>query len=197
MTRWNLAVVVGVPGVGKTSLCREASQSEGYQYINYGELMLEIALKRKIASNQEEMFNLPLEIQHKIWREAATLIRDLTEDSKEGYKNKTDETKDFKGVLVDLHGLDRSEEGYLISLPFEILKPQIIIIIESTYNQIIQHRIKDPERIRPIETLKSLNQEMKLLRDTMAICAAILGSYFVIMENDEFKESLIRLKKYL
>ena len=197
MARWNLAVVVGVPGVGKTSLCREASQSEGYHYINYGELMLEFALKGKFASTPEEMFKLPLELQYDIWQEAAGHIKDLTEDFKEDYKDSTDYKKDFNGVLVDLHGLDRSKNGYLISLPLEIIKPQIIIIIESSYNQIIQHRSNDPERIRPMEGLESLNQEMELLRNSMIICSTILGSYFVVLENDEFKESLVRLKKYL
>ena len=92
MERWNLAVVVGVPGVGKTSLCRRVSPSMGYHYINYGELMLEIARKLQVASTQDEMFKLTLDLQYKIWRKAAEHI------------------KDQKEVLLDLHGLDKSQK---------------------------------------------------------------------------------------
>jgi len=66
MARWNLATVVGVPGAGKTSLSRQVAASTGYRYINFGELMLDFAKKEPI-STQDEMFQLPLDIQYKIW----------------------------------------------------------------------------------------------------------------------------------
>ena len=178
--------MVGVPGVGKTSLCSEASQSLGYTYVNYGELMLELAKKGNYALSQEEMFKLPLELQYDIWLEAAQYVRDLTTNN-----------KNLSGVLVDLHGIDISKKGYLISLPVKIIKPQIIILVESTYNQIIQHRINDPERTRSIERLKTIKQNMELLRNSMAVSSAITGSYFAVLENVDFEESLKRLKKYL
>lgn len=193
MTLWNLAVVVGVPGVGKTSLCREAARSKGYYYVNYGEMMLEFAEKGKIASTQEEMLKLPLNIQFEIWRKTANYIKDLTDN----IRDLTNNRNNSNGVLVDLHGIDKSKKGYLISLPLEIIKPQIIITIESTYNRIIQHRINDTERTRNIERLKDLKQEMELLRNSMSVCSALLGSYFVVIENHDFEESLIRFKKYL
>ncbi len=179
MGRWNLAAVVGVPGVGKTSLCKEASPSSGYHYTNYGELMLKIAKEQELASTQKEIFKLPLNLQYRIWRKAATKI------------------KGRKDVLLDLHGLDKSREGYLISLPLEIIKPEIIILIESSYNNIINRRINDPERSRPVKDWKSLKEEMGLLRTSMAVCSALLNSYFVILNNNEFRESLNTLKNYL
>lgn len=200
--------MVGVPGVGKTSLCREVSQLKGYHYINYGELMLEFAEKGEHKSTQEEMFKLPLETQYNIWLEAAHYIKYLTDDSKNECDDSAVDSKREYGdlaedknysncVLVDLHGLDRSKTGYLISLPLEIIKPQIIIVVESRYDQIIQQRTNDPQRIRFLEGLKSLNQDMELLRNSMAVCSAMLGSFCAVLENDEFEESLIRLQKYL
>ena len=65
MVHWNLAVV-GAPGVGKTSLCRLASESLGYDYVNYGELMLEIAGQKSLAYNLPDLFKLNFNIQHEI-----------------------------------------------------------------------------------------------------------------------------------
>lgn len=179
MVHWNLAAVVGVPGVGKTSLCRLAAQSSEYNYINYGELMLHIAKNEKTASTLEEMFKLSLDLQHSIWRRAASVI------------------KDQKDVLVDLHGLDRSYEGYLISLPLEILSPEIIIIIESSYGNIIKRRTADPDKPRPIEYRAKITEQMELLRTSMAVCSAFLGSYFTVLENNDFQASLNDLKTLL
>ena len=171
--------MVGVPGVGKTSLCKAASASRGYHYINYGEMMLEIAKQQEVAFNLEEIFKLPLDLQYNIWRETAVNIASL------------------KNVLVDLHGLDKFREGYLISLPVEILKPDIIILIESSYEQIINRRINDPERMRSVQDWKSLNEEMELLKTSMAVCSVLLNSCFVILDNDVFEESVGALKIYL
>lgn len=171
--------MVGVPGVGKTSLCKEASPSLRYRYINYGEIMLEIAKQQETASTLEGIFKLPLDMQYMIWRKAATKIAGQ------------------KDVLLDLHGLDKSREGYLISLPLEILKPEIIILVESSYDNIIKHRINDPDRSRPVEDWKTLKEDMELLRTSMAACSALLNSYFAILYNDEFEESLNTLKNYL
>ncbi len=171
--------MVGVPGVGKTSLSKEASPSRGYRYINYGELMLEIAKKQELASTLEGIFKLPLDLQYDIWREAATRISSQ------------------KNVLVDLHGLDKSREGYLISLPVEILQPDIIILVESSYERIIKRRINDPERTRPVSDYKTLKEDMELLRTSMVVCSVLLNSYFTILENHKFEESLNSLKNYL
>jgi adenylate kinase len=179
MVRWNLAAVVGVPGVGKTSLCQHASQSMGYHYVNYGELMLQVSIKQEIASTQDEMFKLPLDVQHKIWRKAA------------------EDIKGRENVLVDLHGLDKSTEGYLISLPVEILTPQIIILIESSYDTILKRRISDHNKKRPKEDIGEIKKHIGLLRVSMATCSAILGSNFAILENEDFNRSLKKLESYL
>lgn len=179
MGLWNLAVVVGVPGVGKTSLCKEASAACGYNYVNYGELMLEVAKEHELASTLNEVFKLSLDNQYDIWREAATRVATC------------------RDVLLDLHGLDKSSQGYLISIPLEILKPDIIILVESSYENIIMRRIDDSNRVRPVEDLRSLSEEMGLLRTTMAVSSALFNSLFVILDNREFEESVDTLKSYL
>ena len=180
MVHWNLAAMVGVPGVGKTSLCRRASQSLGYDYVNYGELMLQIAGQRGLAYNLSELLKLDIDVQHEIWRTAALRIKD--EDD----------------VLLDLHGIDHFEVGYILSLPIEILKPDLIVVIEASYDNVLKRRQKDIlEKKRDIQGLKGFNEHKEMLRISMAICSVILGCNFLILENNNFDSSLNRLKEVL
>ncbi len=164
--------MVGVPGVGKTSLSKSASESLGYRHVNYGDLMLQIAQEKRMASTLDEMFKLPLDSQHQIWRRAALKIKDLEQ------------------VLLDLHGIDRSPLGFITSLPVDILSPEIIIIVESSLENIVKRRNRDIHKKRPLESMKEIKEHMEILKVSMAVCSAILGSYFTILENDNFQSCL-------
>ena len=183
MVDWNITALVGVPGVGKTSLCKSAAGALGYKYVNYGELMLEVAIFNGLASNQDEMFKLDIEVQQSIWQSAA---------------NKVNEMKQFSNrILLDLHGVDRSEIGYIISLPIEIIVPDRIIIVESSYENIILRRYRDKSRIRILEDLKDVKEHMEMLRMTMMACSVIYGSYLSLVDNDNFEKCLDELKHIL
>lgn len=175
---WNTVVVTGVPGVGKTSLCRIVSKDLGYNYVNYGDLMLSIAESRGLASTDSQMFSLSLEVQYEIWKSAALKINDMD------------------NVLVDLHGVDQSSIGYIISLPVEIIKPDIIVLVETSRENILIRRHLDAKE-RIIDTAKSLKEHMDILKITMASCSAILGCNFIILRNDDFQVCLDDMKKVL
>lgn len=175
---WNTVVVTGVPGIGKTSLCKIVSKDLGYSYVNYGDLMLSIAESRGLASTDSQMFSLDLGVQHEIWKDTALKIKDMDR------------------VLVDLHGVDQSPIGYIVSLPVEIIKPDIIVVIESSKENILLRRKKDPKK-RIIDTVKSLKEHMDILKITMASCSAILGCNMIILRNDDFDACLEDMKKVL
>jgi adenylate kinase len=179
MLLWNRAVVVGVPGVGKTSLCEAVSRQLGYHYINYGELMLEIAIERDLTHNLEDMLQLKPPLQYQIWKSAAFSIQ------KE------------ENVLIDLHGVDLMSDGYLISLPFEIIPPEIIVIIETSYDEILGRRTTDISKNRALEDYKTTKEHMTLLKYSMATINVILGSNLVVLENDDFQTCLEHLKTVL
>jgi adenylate kinase len=183
MVDWNIAALVGVPGVGKTSLSRSAARELGYNYVNYGELMLEVAMSRDLASNQDEMFKLESDVQQSIWKDAAIKVEKMKEFS----------TK----ILIDLHGVDQSDMGYIISLPIEIISPELIVVVESSYENIIMRRYSDKSRIRSIENMKRVMEHMEILRVTMLAYSVIYGSYITFLDNYDFEKCLKELKEIL
>jgi adenylate kinase len=180
---WNIAALVGVPGVGKTSLSRTVARELGFKHVNYGELMLEVAQSYGLASNQEEMFGLELEVQQFIWENAATKLKSIC--------NIND------NVLVDMHGLDSADVGYIISLPIEIICPDIIIVVEASYEQILDRRISDKTRKRSIDNIKLIKEQMELLRNAMMVCSVVCDSNLKVVDNDDFHHCLNEIKDVL
>jgi adenylate kinase len=177
MPLWNRAAVVGLQGVGKTSLCQEASS--GYNYVNFGELMVDISQERKLANTLDEMLHLKAHIQYDIWKSAARKLINI------------------KNLLVDLHGVDLTRAGYLISLPYEFIPPEIIIIIKSPYEELLKRRWMDKSKTRAIQFEKDINDDFSILKSTMAGICSFLGSVFVILENDDFEKCIEELKNVL
>lgn len=179
MVSWKVAAVVGVPGVGKTSLCKNVAEEMGCNYVNYGDLMLEISQKNCLARTDKEMFSLDMEIQYHIWKEAAHKIAKI------------------EHVLVDLHGLDQSPQGYLFSLPLEIICPTRIVIVESSPENILFRRQNDFSKDRIKDDFKSLKEHMNMLRVAMSISSVLLGSTLYILDNDDINISKSELYKIL
>lgn len=180
MPSWDIITVVGVPGVGKTSICKEVSQKIGCSYVNYGDLMLDIACNKDLAKSDQEMFSLDMDLQYNIWKEAANIISEK------------------EHVIVDLHGLDQSPKGYLFSLPIEIISPTLIVIIESSLENIILQRNADIAKERLKDNFKTLNEHMQMLRVSMAVTSVILGSNLYLINNydlDNSKHEFINLLK--
>jgi adenylate kinase len=190
MPRWKRAAVVGVPGVGKTSLCQVASLNLEYKHINFGELMLRIAQRTGLAFTIPLMFQLDLEVQHCIWKKAALKIKEDQEIQKEDQRVKN-------GILLDLHGLDLINKGYLVSLPYEILPPDIIIIIETSYDDIIERRHLDPYKKRIMEDFYTIQNHMKMLKFSMNSISELLGCNLVILKNHDFGKCLDEMEAIL
>jgi adenylate kinase len=172
MVQWNVAAVVGVPGVGKTSLCREVAERIGSTHVNYGDLMLEIARQEGLAETDSEMFSLDLDIQHRIWRAAALKASSMS------------------NIILDLHGIDKSSIGYITSFPVEIISPDIVVIVESSYENVLKRRQTDKSKKRVLEDFKDLNEHMNLLRSSVAAFSVFSGYTFTVVDNNNFNECL-------
>ena len=183
MNHWNIVAIVGVSGVGKTSLCTSAAKLLGYRYVNYGNLMLDVARSLDLAITRDELFNLDIKVQESIGKTAAYNIKNMQLSS-----NK---------IIVDLHRIDQSNIGYIISLPIGIIFPDIIIIVESSYENIIYRRRSDKNRKRRLDSLEYIMEYMNILRMSMAAYSVIYGSNLIILENNDFRKCLDEMVKIL
>ncbi len=174
-----LVAVTGVPGVGKstviTSVLKELEKSKiGCKLINYGDVMLEMARERTEVTDRDEMRKLPADLYREIQREAAERIADQAKG---------------KLVLLDTHCSVKKPEGYLPGLPkwvLERLRPEAIVLIEATPEEVAKRRTKDVRR-RDKELIAQIEEHQQLNRAIAMGYAALTSATVRIIRNREGK----------
>lgn len=188
----NVNIVVGLSGVGKSTVLEEAvllAGDQDYKIINYGDKMLEIAKDKNLVSNRDEMKNIEVETYKQVQKEAAEEIFEEAEDQE---------------VIVDTHAAIKSPYGYIPGLPkwtVENLNPSKIIIIDASAQAIASRAetdSKDRERDTKA-TVEEIEEYRKVAREMAATGAVLSGAYLQIIENKEgkVKETAEKLVKTL
>lgn len=176
-----VVVVTGVPGSGKSTVVHEAlkqlkAQGVEYEFINYGDVMLELMRERGVT-DRDEMRKVPTGSYREIQREAGKRIARAAQQ---------------KFVLVDTHCLIKKPEGYYPGLPrwvIEELNPESIVIIEATPEEVARRRTKDTTRRRDKEFLDEVVEHQLLNRATATAYAALTGATVRIIHNKDGKLS--------
>jgi len=143
MRQGKISVIVGLPGVGKSSVIDYAVEKlvkEGLKVkvVNYGTVMLEEALARNLVSNRDEIRRLPVSKQMELQRIAAEAINNYAQEN------------DL--VILDTHlfiktgrgrwpGLNQNNLPYLTNI-------RQIVLVEATPEEILERRSKDVSRFR-------------------------------------------------
>ncbi len=151
-------IVVGIPGVGKSTVMEEAARRLNYEVVNFGTVMFEIAREGGLVEHRDEMRKLPIGIQQEIQREAAERIASMD------------------NVMVDTHMLIRTPGGYMPGLPQPILmalRPDRIIVIEADPEEILQRRAGDEGRRRDADDVNTIREHLEMTR-VAAIASSIL-----------------------
>ncbi len=153
-----LVLVLGVKGVGKSHVLREAAKQMPhwkYEIVSYGDVMLDNAKKAGVR-DREELGHLPVPRQRKIQEDAAREIRKRSEN---------------QILFLDTHGFYPGQPGQLL-LPgtpdnvAKLLQPKLILLMEADPAVIYERRRKDLEtgaRKRNLENaaLIALNQDVE------------------------------------
>ncbi len=177
-----VVVVTGVPGVGKSTVIDGAlkqlkAQGVEYGFMNYGDIMLDLMREREGVTNRDEMRKVSTGPYREIQREAAKRIA--------GAAGKNP-------ILVDTHCLVKKPEGYYPGLPrwvLEELKPESIVIIEATPEEVAGRRTKDAARRRDKELLDEVMEHQLLNRASATAYAVLTGATVRIIHNRDGKLS--------
>ncbi|OPX60299.1 MAG: Adenylate kinase [Methanobacterium sp. PtaB.Bin024] len=182
-----VVVVAGIPGSGSTTVLKHALKETDYVHVNYGDVMLEIALGMELVEERDSMRKLPPETQKKIQKKAAKAIRERSAES---------------NIIVDTHCTIRTPSGFLPGLPQWVLgelQPDMFILIEADGDEILMRRISDTTRTRDSERLNDIKLHQEMNRATAMAYAVYTGATVKIIENhnDRLDEPVNQMKETL
>ncbi|MDD1671958.1 MAG: adenylate kinase [Methanomicrobiales archaeon] len=170
-------IITGVPGVGKTTVVEGAMKAlatEGiiYQPINFGSFMFEVAAKEGIVQDRDQMRKLDRTVQKKLQKMAAQAIAAI-----EG------------NIIIDTHCSVKTPQGFLPGLPEWVLSallPDMLILVETDEDQILQRRLRDPTRIRDMEGSRGIADHQQFNRSAASAIGVMTGCTVKIVKNQDF-----------
>ncbi|MGQ9468825.1 MAG: adenylate kinase [Nitrososphaerales archaeon] len=169
-------IIVGIPGVGKTTVVNKVvemmkKKNFDVESIVFGTVMFEEAKKLGIK-HRDDMRKLSIHEQRKLQIMAADSIAGME--------------KDF--LIIDTHLMINTKEGYWPGLPLGVLKalsPTNIILIEALPIEIVSRRMKDSERHRDSADEIEIAKEIEIARSMLSAAGIITGAPILIVMNRE------------
>jgi adenylate kinase len=184
------AVIVGIPGVGKTTLITRAAeilnQKRKTTVVIFGTLMFEEAKKKMGLKNRDELRKIAVEDQRRLQDLAAQRITEMNDDI----------------VIIDTHLFINTDEGYYPGLPMRLLsimKPTNMVMVAADPSEIAERRKSDRTRQRDIVSAENIQKELDISRVMVASCSILTGAPFaIIMNNDgQMSEAAANIAKIL
>ena len=171
-------VIVGIPGVGKTTLVSKVVEKlhnnhKTVSVHSFGTVMFDEA-KKKGIHDRDELRRLPLAEQKNLQKMAAEWISNLNEDV----------------VIIDTHAFISTQEGFYPGLPYyviEILNPSNFIAISARPEEIYNRRMNDKTRHRDIVSIESIKKELSVQDAMLSSCSVMSGSPMKAIANSEGK----------
>ena len=171
-------ILVGIPGVGKTTLLTTMVEilkdhKKNVVVINYGSLMFDVA-KENGLTDRDQLRKLSVSEQQRLQKIAAEKIAGHEEEV----------------VIIDTHAFISSPEGYYPGLPehvLKIIKPTNFVSVSAKPEEIYNRRMKDDTRNRDKITLANIKKELDVQSGMMSACAVITGSPVRLVLNGEGK----------
>jgi adenylate kinase len=171
------AIIVGIPGVGKTTVITRAAEllnkkRKTTTVVVFGTVMFEEAKKRLGLKSRDDMRRMPVEDQRRLQEMAAQRIAEMKDDI----------------VLVDTHLFINTGEGYYPGLPMRLLnimKPTNIVMVAADPGEIVERRKTDQTRQRDIATAENIQKELDISQVMVASCSILTGAPFAIIMNSD------------
>jgi len=177
------AIVTGIPGTGKTTVCNfvEKLGKKAGMHVNtitYGTVMVEILRKQGRLTERDAMRKDNIETQHMLQKEVAETIAGKVMHS-EGI------------TIIDTHMSIKTPSGYMPGLPhhvLQLLKPELLVLVEAQPSEIAGRRMKDATRKRDDTTQQAVEEELMFSRLYAGACAVLSGAAVKTVINAEGKQ---------
>lgn len=169
------AVIVGIPGVGKTTVISKVVKSLEQRGFNtttviFGTVMFEEAKKMGLK-NRDEIRNLSISKQRLLQQHAAKRIAQMHENI----------------IIIDTHLFIKTSEWYYPGIPMQvidIIKPTHLLLVMADSEEVIKRRKNDSSRHRDILSIKEIQHELDISKMMIVSCANLTGSPFAIIMNN-------------
>ena len=171
-------VIVGIPGVGKTSLITKIAElikqkNKTVSVHSYGTVMFEEAKKMEIK-NRDELRMLPIVKQKQLQKMAAEMLSNLSDDV----------------IFIDTHAFISTKAGFYPGLPnyvIQIIQPTNFIAITASPNEIHNRRMEDETRDRDPISIEDIKKELAVQDAMLSSCSVLSGSPMKVIFNHEGK----------
>lgn len=179
-----LVVVVGIPGVGKStvlSIAKNKLVEKGYnvKLVNFGDYMFNYLKETGMVRTRDEIRRLPLTIQLKTQGMVAKKIREELESEK----------RERVIGIVDTHAVIKTTVGFWPGLPMNVvleLKPSLIAVIEAKAEEIVARQQRDTSRYRADLSNIELVKELLQINRYFSIASSVIsGAAVVFISNHE------------
>jgi adenylate kinase len=92
--------------------------------------------------------------------------------------------------IIDTHMSIKTAEGYLAGLPYhvlQVLKPEMLVLVEAHPSEIVSRRTKDASRKRDEPTERKVEEELFFSRLMAGACAVLTSATVKTVINSEGK----------
>ncbi|NOR17710.1 adenylate kinase [candidate division WOR-3 bacterium] len=163
-------VVTGIPGVGKTTVMKEAAEGIDIQFVTFGTVMADIAIEMNLVKDRDEMRKLTLEQQKELQIKTAEKVAKID------------------NVIVDTHCTVKTPKGYMPGLPEWVIKklnPTAIVVVEADPEEIYNRRSKDITRNRDPDSKEKIAEHQQMNRAAAMTYATLSGATVKIVFNHD------------
>ena len=177
MVMGGVVIVSGVPGVGKSTVLNKAIDmlaevGINVGIVNYGTIMLEGALDKKLVSHRDEMRKLKVVDQLRLQKLAARRIRKLADE--------------YDILIVDTHLFIFTPRGRWPGLSVNNLREldvKQVIVIEAYPEEIAERRVSDKTRIRERTQIDEIREDLDYNRYLAAAISIQTSSPAIFIAN--------------
>lgn len=167
-------VIMGLPGVGKTSVVKEVLNKTNLKHLHWGNLSEKVAKEMGVIKNIDELRNSDPQKQIDVRNE---VVKEILEVARNG------------DILIETHAALKGPHGYFPGLTQEIIKeinPDVFIVVEAGAEFIMKRRKGDKTRERKDDiTLWDVEESIFVTRSMVSTYAVLAEGTVFFVENKE------------